>query len=414
MLLWALGINATRVDFSVVGQSPYLGLVLSSQDGRLHDRTEFGDPAESLFPSTRRFPAPSQNVFWLFLDETFIPDGRYLVQATSNAVGALPVVYEIVIRGGIQVDFPGPPGFTPPPFCLVTGAEFGPDGAPLNGVKVTAYMESSKPSVATWGSVYGTSETVSDISGAWALPLAPTPLLMPQATYRIAKRHMEFGISQDLGIFVPASVGTRTLSSLIAESAIRKMEIFPAPAAVPAPPPAGYITVTGTVVDVTGRPMDSVPVTIGTGYWGTPAAAIPNAVGATAVAPLYAIESEFRTATTANKVLTVAAYPAAPITTVTIPIGSEIISVADGFGNTFGPPLVTYVPTTGVITFDAPFVGVVKYRTPSDGSFSVSVPMPGAYWIQVGITGERHPFTIHGGITTFDVGKAVFYPGACV
>lgn len=343
-----------------------------------------------------------------------IPDGTYLVESTSNAVGAQIVVYEIVIKDRMRIGFAPPPGFPPPPFTMVTGQEYDPAGAAIIGVEASMGLDpkSGNGALSSWGSVSGPANSQkTDVAGIWRIPVAPSDQLIPKGqTYRLTRRHHLFGSKVIDGLFVP-SQNEISLNDLVRYSYVKKTELAPLPSPAALTPPAGYAVVTGLLVNPSGIPMASVPVTLGIGIPQTPSALIPNLVGSTAPANVFFPESTFSTTTTPHRVATKSAYPAAPITSTTIPIGAEIVSVTDGYGATLGPPDVTHVPSTGGVTFLAPFVGTLKYRVPSDGKFEIAVPPGNSYWLKAGNSGEiRITFDLFGGISTFDIGKITFGP----
>ena len=411
MILWHFAPSATEAQFKFVGSDPYIGLVLSPLDGRLHGDTEFSDPNAYIFRSQDRYPRPAQDFFWLFLDEAFLPDGRYLVYATSNAPSPVSTTYEVIIRAGARIDFIPPPGFTPPPFTVVTGAEVDPAGNGVSGVEVVMTLEAKKNNgaMASWGSVAGSSAVATDAAGTWAAPVAPSSrMIPPTAVYRLTRRHFSFGSKVNDDLFVPERVSI-SLQDLLAYSAIKAAQIVPAPDPEPLNVPDGYVVERGLVVDAIGRPMADVPVTVGMGLPQSPTSLIPNQVPQTETRRVFVpSDSIFTTSTPPSRLGTVSAFPGSPIGSAQLPPGSSIISILDGFGVSYGPPATTYDPVTGLLIFAVPFTGTVKYRTPSDGTFRVALPIGNSYWIQVGGSAVRATFKLYGGLSEFDIGKVTF------
>lgn len=407
MILWHRGNpNATTSYFKIVGSDPFLGLVLSPLDGQLHDAVELTSPDSYRFPTQKRYPAPANDIFFKYLNEAFMPDGVFLVHASDNTGGQ--EVYEIVIKNGVRVFGAAAPTTIPPPFCLVRGQEFNPDGTGVADVMVSMVLEPKKNrgTMAPWGRVSGEASTSSDITGAWEIPVAPSDLLTPKTTYALTRRHYSFGNEIDGALFVPNQADV-TVGDLIKYSTIKAAEI-PAPTSEALNVPVGYAKMIGTVVDVAGRPMGSEPVWVGTGNPQGPLVAVPNVIPAAPAARLFAPESSISVLTTADKVITISAYPGQSIVTAALGAGSALLTVADGFGQTLPASSFTYTQATGQLDFSSPFTGTVKYRIPSDGKFAVALPSGASYWVQVGANGIRIPFTIFGGIDEFDIGKISF------
>jgi hypothetical protein len=411
VILWSYAPLSTKCTFTLSGQDPYIGLVYYPVDGRLHDTTQFLDPTVFQMVSRRRFPAPATDAFWLYLDESYLPDGRYLVTAIPDSVGGDPTVYEVLIKSGCRVSYLPPAGVSPPPFCIVTGAEFDPAGNPIIDMRIRALLEPKKNSsaVAAWGRVAGETSALTDVGGNWQIMLAPTDRLIPKTRYRIIRDSILTGRDEHRGLYIPDEI-TATLNDVIVITSIKDGEITPSGPQEPPLLPPGYVLMTGQAVDVIGQPMANLEITIGTAYQQVPTVQVPNQIGQTADAAVIMPETRFITKTPPDSVKTLSGYPSSPLLTDLLPIGSEIISVTDGFGETYAPPFFSYIPTTGALTFTQPFVGLVRYRVPSDGKFSVALAPAKSYWIQIGPKAIRIPFHIYGGIAAFDVGSVVYAP----
>ena len=408
MILWHLAPNSNTAYFKVVGSDPYVGLILSPLDGRLHDPADLFDPRASLFKSTSRYPVPVNDIFYVFLDESSIPDGSYLVHASSD-VGSAVSVYEILIKSGRRVMYTPPPGVTPPPFCLVTGTELGLDGTGLSGVQVVSTLLSKKSSgvTSTFGNISSNAATETDVAGKWILPLPKTKDLIPETLSEIVWRHYSFGRKSASDLYIP-DLDTIAWMDLLSHSFIKFREI-PDQAAAPAlNVPAGYVKITGRVVDVSGKPMGGLPVKIGISNAPQPVSAPPNVIPAEAEQALLVAGGTQELTTSMAVIKTMSAYPGAPVSSMSLGAGSELLEVIDGYDRALRATQFGYNQTTGVLTFSVPFTGIVKYRVPSDGKFE-AVMIPGsAYWVQVGEAALHFPFDLYGGITDFDVGEVMY------
>lgn len=409
MILWHHAPGATTAYFKVVGSDPFVGLVLSPLDGRLHDPADLFDPRASLFKSTQRYPVPVTDIFYAFLDESRIPDGTYMVEATSD-IGAAVSLYEISIKSGRRIMYTPPPGVTPPPFCVVTGTEIGLDGTGISGVQVIAELQGQKKTGVTsaYGNIASCAVTETDVAGGWMLPLPKTKDLIPETLTGMTWRHYSFGKRTAIDLYIP-DTDTITWQNLLQYSLIKSREIPDQDATPAINVPAGYVKITGKVVDAAGKPMASLPVKIGVSNGPQPVSAASNVIPAASAELLLVADSVQRLTTTASMLKTMSAYPGAEVSTMALGAGSELLEVIDGYDRSLKSSQFTYDQATGALDFTAPFAGIVKYRVPSDGKFE-AVMIPGiAYWVQVGEAAMRFPFDLYGGITSFDVGE-VMYP----
>lgn len=407
MILWHNAPNATAAYFKVAGSSPYLGLILSPLDGRLHDPADLFDPRASLFKSTARYPVPVNDIFYVFLDESSIPDGTYLVHASSDAGGAVSL-YEILIKGGRRVMYTPPPGVTPPPFCLVTGTELGMDGNGISGVQIVAALQDKKSSgvTSTFGNISSTATVETDVAGGWSLPLPKTKDLIPETLTEIALRHYSFGRKSATDLYIPDQ-DTIAWKDLLPYSLIKSREILDQASAPSLNVPTGYVKITGRVVDAAGKPMANLPVRIGISNAPQPASAPPNVIPSESAQALLIAGDVQELATSMAVLKTVSAYPDAAVSSMSLGAGSELLEAIDGYDRALRATQFSYNQTTGTLSFSAPFTGIVKYRVPSDGKFE-AVMIPGnAYWVQVGETALRFPFDLYGGIAAFDVGEVM-------
>lgn len=412
MIIWAFAPNpgVTSVNFVIAGLDPNTGFVRGNDDGRMHNLASFDNPDRYLIKSEGRFPAPVVGTFWAFVSEAFMQDGSYLVQWTAVGVSGFAGEYEIKVEKGVKVDELQPPGLVRPPVCVLTGAEYYPDGTPQQNtiIRVELASENSMSRTAL-GEVAGVIRAKSGVDGSWKIPMIPSSRMIPVTLYNLKKMHFSYGTREYENLEIP-DAQTATFESVLVTSFIRQHEVTPPAAFPPTTPLAGYTRVSGKVVDVSGRPIGSAQVIVGTGGADHRTFNKPNDIR-TAAQPavqLSSIESRLETITTPDLILSISVYPNAETLSVQLPLWAQPVEILNGYGVSLGARDFVYTPATGLLQFNNPFFGVVKYRQLSDGGFSFDLPSGNSFWIQIGLNSFRHPFYVPPGAPDFDVGAVVF------
>lgn len=412
VILWALCPQATECDFQVAGIDPNTGMALSKLDGKLYSPTNFIDPETFIFRAKYRFAAPFQDIFYQWIDETLMPDGKYAVTYTPVGGTGLRGAYDVRIAGGVEQFAPAIPGISTnlPTTNIVTGREMAPGGIGVSGVKICARitLPAGATAVSTpYGSFSGEACTYSGRDGTWALPLIPETTYGPGASYTFTKILPGQGTQTFPGVLTGDTGGALDqllIASNIAALQVNQPTLFPE---LPAPT-SGYCKVTGRAVDVSGKPMANLPVQFGTTDPMLQMWAIANSGGVAeaGVEPLVMLESTATTYTPPETVATQAVAANSPQKTVTLPAGAILISVTDGRGFALSSPSAfSYDRTAWIVTFTTPFYGVIKYKLPSTGRFAAYLMSGREYWIQLGKTGTRRTFVIPPGVSAFDVSR---------
>lgn len=402
MLLWSNSIGAESVDFVVTQLFPNTGYVFSKADCQLHQLTNLQDAELYTIHGTAKFPAPAVDIFWAYLDESYLPDGTYLAQCTPSTGPVTTYSFNVV--GGVERYGTFPAGVIPNiATCVVSGRELDPSGAAVRGVMIQAAVQD--PSATSSGSVSGFVQVESAVDGTWSLPLIPSSQLRGDGSYIFRKLGPGRPVREFYDVVIPDATSA-SFDTVLATSFIAANEI--ATPFQPAAPPrqAGYATVTGRIVDVAGVPKGSVSVLFGveqnfisefaprSGGFNTDAAALQ-----------VKMESQVTARTAPDLVLTKSAYPGASGTSLALEPGAFLAEVRDGNGDALGRQKYNYDPVTGVITFASPFVGIVKYRVATTGVFSINLKTGCDYWVQVGNATLRRAFALPEGTDVMDIGE---------